>query len=82
MAGGMGERPSSAIRGVKPDMLTDNPPPAGGFSFAGQTIEPDMIARHAKDGILAALDDTPVVFLSGARQVGKSTLRPTSMIDR
>ncbi len=30
--------------------------------------------RHATSRILEALGDTPVVFLSGARQVGKSTL--------
>src|SRR5690625_1033720 len=33
-----------------------------------------MIARHQRPDLLAALEDTPVVLLTGARQVGKSTL--------
>lgn len=33
-----------------------------------------MIRRHSEQGILAALADSPVVLLVGARQVGKSTL--------
>ena len=33
-----------------------------------------MIARHVSDILLAALRDTPVVFINGARQTGKSTL--------
>ncbi|MEK7403850.1 MAG: AAA family ATPase, partial [Acidobacteriota bacterium] len=33
-----------------------------------------MIPRHLSGPLLAALTDTPVVFLHGARQVGKSTL--------
>ena len=33
-----------------------------------------MIARHAATRLLEALDDTPVVYLQGARQTGKSTL--------
>jgi len=33
-----------------------------------------MIHRHISDSILAALADTPVVLLNGARQTGKSTL--------
>jgi predicted AAA+ superfamily ATPase len=33
-----------------------------------------MIERHITPRLLAALHDTPVVFLSGARQTGKSTL--------
>ena len=33
-----------------------------------------MIPRHLTPRLLAALADTPVVFLTGARQVGKSTL--------
>ena len=33
-----------------------------------------MQQRNLADSILAALKDTPVVFLAGARQVGKSTL--------
>jgi uncharacterized protein len=32
------------------------------------------IERHLKNNLLAALDAHPVVFLNGARQVGKSTL--------
>jgi uncharacterized protein len=34
----------------------------------------EMYARHARPLILAALKDTRVVFVMGARQVGKSTL--------
>jgi len=33
-----------------------------------------MIARHLTPALLAALSDTPVVLLNGARQTGKSTL--------
>jgi predicted AAA+ superfamily ATPase len=33
-----------------------------------------MISRHITERILESLADTPVVFLQGARQVGKSTL--------
>ncbi|MFA4948338.1 MAG: ATP-binding protein [Candidatus Krumholzibacteriia bacterium] len=33
-----------------------------------------MLERHINQNILAALKDTPVVFLRGARQTGKSTL--------
>ena len=33
-----------------------------------------MIERHLTNRLLAALGDTPVVFLAGARQSGKSTL--------
>lgn len=33
-----------------------------------------MIQRHSTPFLLAALADTPVVFLDGARQTGKSTL--------
>ena len=33
-----------------------------------------MIARRLTERLLAAMDDTPVVFLHGARQTGKSTL--------
>ena len=33
-----------------------------------------MHARHATDGLLDALRDTPVVYVQGARQSGKSTL--------
>ena len=33
-----------------------------------------MRGRHATDTLLAALRDTPVVYLQGARQTGKSTL--------
>lgn len=33
-----------------------------------------MIHRHLSEGLLKALADTPVVFLAGARQTGKSTL--------
>ena len=33
-----------------------------------------MLARHAATRLLEALDDTPVVYLQGARQTGKSTL--------
>ncbi len=33
-----------------------------------------MLIRFAENSIRAALSDTPVVFLQGARQVGKSTL--------
>lgn len=33
-----------------------------------------MLPRNLQDAILAALADTPVVFLAGARQTGKSTL--------
>lgn len=33
-----------------------------------------MIPRHLTPALLAALSDTPVVFLRGARQTGKSTL--------
>lgn len=33
-----------------------------------------MYPRHVASALQAALSDTPVVFLSGARQVGKSTL--------
>jgi predicted AAA+ superfamily ATPase len=37
-------------------------------------ITPAVIERNVRAPLLAALSDTPVVFLSGARQVGKSTL--------
>lgn len=33
-----------------------------------------MYPRHITDFLLEALQDTPVVYLQGARQVGKSTL--------
>jgi len=33
-----------------------------------------MIKRHITSSLLEALSDTPVVFLTGARQTGKSTL--------
>ena len=33
-----------------------------------------MVERHLKSNILAALSDTPVVLVNGARQAGKSTL--------
>ncbi|MFA5140397.1 MAG: ATP-binding protein [Elusimicrobiota bacterium] len=33
-----------------------------------------MYARHLTHGLLEALSDSPVVFLNGARQTGKSTL--------
>jgi uncharacterized protein len=33
-----------------------------------------MYKRSIRTQILAALEDTPVVFLNGARQTGKSTL--------
>ncbi|QXD15102.1 ATP-binding protein [Rhodocaloribacter litoris] len=33
-----------------------------------------MIPRHITSELLAALSDTPVVFINGARQTGKSTL--------
>ena len=33
-----------------------------------------MYARHLASNLAAALEDTPVVFLAGARQTGKSTL--------
>lgn len=33
-----------------------------------------MIQRHIKQNLIAALADTPVVLLNGARQTGKSTL--------
>ena len=33
-----------------------------------------MIKRHISDKLITALSDRPVVFISGARQVGKSTL--------
>ena len=33
-----------------------------------------MLGRHATDALLDALHDTPVVYLQGARQTGKSTL--------
>ena len=33
-----------------------------------------LIERFALASVLAALDDTPVVAVNGARQVGKSTL--------
>jgi predicted AAA+ superfamily ATPase len=33
-----------------------------------------MLARHLTDRIVASLQDTPVVYLQGARQTGKSTL--------
>lgn len=33
-----------------------------------------MLRRHLREAVLAALRDTPVVLLHGARQVGKSTL--------
>lgn len=33
-----------------------------------------MIPRHAATQLVEALDDTPVVYLQGARQTGKSTL--------
>lgn len=33
-----------------------------------------MLGRHATDALLDALRDTPVVYLQGARQTGKSTL--------
>ena len=34
----------------------------------------DMYTRHLMPGLLEALADSPVVFLNGARQTGKSTL--------
>jgi predicted AAA+ superfamily ATPase len=33
-----------------------------------------MISRNITKNIMDALSDTPVVFLAGARQTGKSTL--------
>ena len=33
-----------------------------------------MIPRHATERILEGLEDTPIVYVQGARQVGKSTL--------
>ena len=33
-----------------------------------------LIRRHAKDGVLAALQDTPAVLINGPRQSGKTTL--------
>ena len=33
-----------------------------------------MLARHLASSVLAALKDSPVVLLLGARQTGKSTL--------
>src|SRR5439155_2175405 len=33
-----------------------------------------MIERHLAEQVMAALSDTPVVLLHGARQTGKSTL--------
>ena len=35
---------------------------------------PSLVARHAQDAVEAALADTRVVVVLGARQVGKSTL--------
>ena len=37
-------------------------------------IIPGMIKRNAEARVLQALEDTPVVLVHGARQVGKSTL--------
>jgi uncharacterized protein len=37
-------------------------------------MPPDLIARHAQSAVNAALADTRVVIVLGARQVGKSTL--------
>jgi uncharacterized protein len=34
----------------------------------------DLLARHAQRGVVAALGDTRVVVINGARQTGKSTL--------
>jgi predicted AAA+ superfamily ATPase len=34
----------------------------------------DLLVRHAQRGVYAALDDTRVVVINGARQTGKSTL--------
>ena len=36
-----------------------------------------MIRRHIESAVLAALADTPVVLISGARQTGKTTLART-----
>ena len=36
-----------------------------------------MYARHITPRLLAALSDTPIVVLQGARQTGKSTLTQT-----
>lgn len=33
-----------------------------------------MVRRHLSDAVLTAVQDTPVVFVQGARQTGKSTL--------
>ena len=35
---------------------------------------PELVARHAQGAVEAALADTRVVVILGARQVGKSTL--------
>lgn len=41
-----------------------------------------MIARHIEASLLAALADTPVVLLHGARQTGKSTLARSVAADK
>jgi predicted AAA+ superfamily ATPase len=46
--------------------LVDNLPNSGKISF--------MFKRHILSTVLEALADTPVVFIRGARQTGKSTL--------
>lgn len=41
------------------------------------TPSDSMYSRHLATRILESLSDTPVVFLKGARQTGKSTLAQT-----
>jgi uncharacterized protein len=53
-------------------MVSADAPLAGRVAFM-QASE-DLLVRHAQRGVYAALGDTRVVVINGARQTGKSTL--------
>ena len=55
-------------------MVVDFPPLTGGFSTSTGYAADAMHARRAQEQLQEALQDTPVVLLHGARQVGKTTL--------
>ena len=54
-------------------MVDDFPPQSGRF-YAAFCYNSHMYSRNLTSAIDEALADTPVVFLAGARQTGKSTL--------
>lgn len=53
--------------------MVDNSPLNGGF-FTYKCLYYPMIRRTITDRIIEALQDSPALFLAGARQTGKSTL--------